>query len=173
MKQIILSHGLLTSVDEIDYDYLNQWLWYTLYAKQQKYAVRKPYSRELGKSDQVILMHKVIAERKGIQSYCIDHIDRNGLNNCRDNLRAATNSQNCMNRPAPSNNTSGYKGVSYSFERKKWLAQIALEGKPKFLGRFETAIEAAYIYDRIAFRYYGEYAYLNFPENIINNTYSY
>ena len=73
----------------------------------------------------------------------IDHIDLNPLNNCRNNLRIATSSQNKMNRLAPVNNTSGFKGVSWSKNAKKWAAYINIDGKRHYLGLFITA-ELAY-----------------------------
>jgi len=73
----------------------------------------------------------------------IDHIDGNPKNNCIENLREATNSQNNHNKAKPINNTSGYKGVSYCKAAKKWETYITIDRKRKYLGLFECPKEAA------------------------------
>ena len=73
----------------------------------------------------------------------IDHIDGNPKNNCIENLREATNSQNNHNKAKPTNNTSGYKGVSYCKAAKKWETYITIDRKRKYLGLFECPKEAA------------------------------
>ena len=73
----------------------------------------------------------------------IDHIDGNPKNNCIENLREATNSQNGHNKGKPRNNTSGYKGVSYCKAAKKWEAYMTIDRKRKYLGLFECPKEAA------------------------------
>jgi hypothetical protein len=68
----------------------------------------------------------------------VDHKDTDRSNDRWDNLREATQSQNQHNKKRSKNNTSGIKGVSWSKERKKWLAQIAINGKTRNLGRFDS-----------------------------------
>jgi hypothetical protein len=75
----------------------------------------------------------------------VDHKDRNTLNNVVSNLRFSTKSQNAMNSKVPTDNTSGYKGVSWKLDKKKWKAYLTLNGKQFHLGYFdkiEDAIEA-------------------------------
>jgi hypothetical protein len=88
----------------------------------------------------------------------IDHVDGNGVNNAISNLREATNSQNCMNRGAQSNNQSGYKGVSWYKRDGKWIAKIAVGGKQTNLGYFSTAEEAHAAYAAAAAELHGEFA---------------
>lgn len=88
----------------------------------------------------------------------IDHINGNKTDNRWDNLRLATKSQNGMNRPAQSNNTSGYKGVSRN--RKRWAASIQEDGLKRHLGTFDTPKEAHAAYCRAALKLYGEFARL-------------
>lgn len=74
--------------------------------------------------------------------FYIDHINGNKTDNRLCNLRLATNSQNQQNRPAPQNNSSGYRGVTWHKQANKWMARICHHGKREMLGLFETAEEA-------------------------------
>jgi hypothetical protein len=104
-------------------------------------------------------MHRVIAARMGLDlSEIIDHMDGNGLNNSRSNLRAATNAQNLQNRGKQKNNTSGIKGVSWDKARSKWAAEIRSQGKRYHLGRFDTKEEAAEAYRKAAKKLHKEFA---------------
>jgi gluconate kinase len=89
----------------------------------------------------------------------IDHIDRNRLNCQRNNLRPATNSQNLANRGKNRNNTSGYKGVTWDKERRKWLAQIEVRGRNRCLGRYDDKEEAHVAYCVALRKHFAEYAY--------------
>jgi hypothetical protein len=88
----------------------------------------------------------------------VDHIDGNGLNNCRNNLRPATRAQNRMNSKVSTNNASGYKGVSWHKRRGKWLAQIRIARKRIYLGYFASAEEAHVAYVAAAREHFGEFA---------------
>jgi len=92
----------------------------------------------------------------------VDHTDGNGLNNCRANLRSATQSQNGMNR-RKQGNKSGYKGVSRATNSNRWQARIRVNRKATHIGTFDTRIEAARAYDEAALVLHGEFARLNFP----------
>ena len=87
----------------------------------------------------------------------IDHIDGNGKNNAIANLREASHSQNLCNRPAPSSNTSGFKGVTWSKDNKKWCARVNFKKKTYFCGYFDTKEDAADAYARVAFEVHGEF----------------
>jgi hypothetical protein len=103
-------------------------------------------------------MHETIKPTpEGMQT---DHIDRNGLNNLEENLRNATNHQNSMNRG--NFGAVKYRGVAYDC-RGYIKAHIQLSGKGIHLGYFKTEEEAAHAYDKAAKEYFGEFAYLNFP----------
>lgn len=79
----------------------------------------------------------------------------------KNNLRICTKSQNCSNRTAIISGKSKYKGVSWSKAHKLWLAQIAVNGKNKNLGRFKTEEEAALKYNEAAIELHKEFAYIN------------
>jgi hypothetical protein len=89
----------------------------------------------------------------------IDHIDGNKQNNFFQNLRVCSHQQNLFNRGKNKNNTSGFKGVSWDKEQKKWLAQIKINGKVKKLGRFNDKNEAYEKYKEAAKYYHGDYLY--------------
>lgn len=72
----------------------------------------------------------------------VDHVNNNGLDNRKLNLRLATRSQNAFNTKIKSSNTSGYKGVSFCKLTGKWVARIRLDGTYKNLGRFDTPEKA-------------------------------
>ena len=91
----------------------------------------------------------------------VDHKDRDKLNNCIDNLRAATKAQNERNRTKYSNNTSGYKGVWLDKRSQKWIAEITVNGKSLKLGTFRTPESAAEAYDSAALKYHADFSCLN------------
>lgn len=88
----------------------------------------------------------------------VDHINRNRSDNRISNLRLATRSENGQNRKMPTNNSSGYKGVTWVKSRNAWQVVINIGRQPKFLGRFATREEAASVYNKAALKYHGEFA---------------
>jgi hypothetical protein len=114
-----------------------------------------------------VYMHRLILGPRDDQ--LVDHANGNGLDNRKDNLRAATHSQNHANtgKMTPRRRatyTSQYKGVFWDAARNKWQAQIAAPegGRRRSLGRFATDLEAARAYDAAALAQWGEFARLNF-----------
>ncbi len=91
----------------------------------------------------------------------VEHVDGDLLNNRRENLRLLGKSALRQRDPLRQNNTSGYTGVSYDRKRHLWKAYISLQGKRKHLGRFSTAIQAAFAYNEAALLYFGNHARLN------------
>ena len=152
-QTIELSQGHKTIVDYEDYQWLNQWKWYYAHG----YAVRNIYD-ENGKPHQV-RMHRLIIDTPGRLD--TDHINENKLDNRRFNLRVATRSQNIANQFVGKQNNSGYKGVSWKDKNKKWVAQIRVNNKVIHIGLFDSKEEAGLAYNREAFKYFGEFAFLN------------
>jgi len=153
-RLIPLTRGLFTIVDAKDYPVLSQYTWFAEGTDKNYYAVRK----ENGKS---IKMHRQIMNAP--DHLVVDHIDHNGLNNRRSNLRLATLPQNSRNQRILPNKTSKYKGVHWNKANKKWTAQIKYNKKSHHLGYFSNETEAAHAYDRAARKYHAEFALLNFP----------
>lgn len=102
------------------------------------------------------LMHRLIlAAPKGAE---VDHINGDGLDNRRGNLRLATSSQQKMNTRRRSDNASGFKGVSWHTKRQKWRAVISAGGETRHLGYFNTPGDAAQAYAEASARLHGEFA---------------
>lgn len=110
-----------------------------------------------GNSKCILYLQHLILGRKTQ----IDHIDTDKLNNRKNNLRFCITAENSRNCRISKNNTSGYKGVSWSSERKKWTADIMHNYKHIYLGEFSDKIEAAKAYNEAALKYHKEYARLN------------
>src|SRR5690606_9742185 len=154
-REIILNNGDRTIVDAADYDWLNQWKWSARKGSHTTYVQRR--NPETKSTE---YMHRLIMGAEKGQE--VDHIDRNGLNNTRANLRLATSSQNKINQRLRRVNTSGYRGVYWHRRGKKWAAQIWVDKEVRYLGLFVGKEEAAKAYDAAAKQYHGEYAQLNF-----------
>ena len=89
----------------------------------------------------MVYMHRLqMNPPSGLQ---VDHLDRNKLNNCRDNLRIVTNQQNQFNRPLNANNSSGVNGVYWNSQCQKWCVQITIDGKTIYGGLFDDLQDAA------------------------------
>jgi hypothetical protein len=114
------------------------------------------YARGMGGR---LYLHRYILDAKPGDE--IDHQDRNGLNCTRSNMRFSTSSQNKCNRGKMSNNTSGYKGVRWSKQKRKWQAVITYEKRTYHAGFFDNKKEAALAYDRRALEVHGQYAKTN------------
>jgi hypothetical protein len=162
MKEIELTQGKVALVDNGDFDELSKFKWYAHEEGKTFYACRIIWINK-GKHT-VLKMHRQIMQP--LYEMDIDHIDGDGLNNQRENLRSCTHSQNLMNRLANRNNTSGFKGVVWHKRAGKWRAQIMVDYKRKYFGLYRTAIEAARAYNEAAKKHHGGFANLNKVEEV-------
>ncbi len=159
MKLITLTQGQFAQVDDDDYEFLNQWKWQAQKGKTTYYAVRTDYSR--GKRNRTLIyMHCLILDIIGTE-FKGDHIDRNGLNDQRSNLRIATYSQNQANRRSFKNSSSKYLGVGWHKLTGKWAAYIRKDDKQYHLGLYETEQDAATAYNKAAIIHHKDFANLN------------
>lgn len=162
-------------VDDEDYEYLMQFNWCVSIRNNTNYAVSSK-KIEVNAIKKRFPMQSVITK----SLLLIDHIDRNGLNNQKNNLREATKSQNGMNKNPYG--SSKYLGVClYRYRKKKflkksqiikyyyptrirWVAKINIHGRSQHLGIFTTEEAAALAYNEAAKKYHGEFANLNVIE---------
>lgn len=155
MKTIPLTKGQVALVDDSDYNFLSQWKWYASKNGNTYYAQRR---KTVNGKKLTIKMHRVIMNVSiGVET---DHIDRNGLNNQRYNLRTCTRSQNNANRVMKVSNT-GYIGVGWNNKNKKFYAGLEYQGKRVYLGSFVLAEDAAKAYNEAVLARRGEFARLN------------
>lgn len=159
MKEIRLTRGKVALVDDADFDWLNSVKWYA-YRKGDSWYAQRTRSRKEKEGPRGVFMHQLLAAVMGFSRP--DHKDCDGLNNQRRNLRAATQSEQLCNRRAQSNNTSGFKGVSWHALRRRWRAYIVVGRQQRHLGLFDAAEEAARAYDAAALVLFGDFARPNF-----------
>ena len=156
-KIIKLTRGYESIVDDEDYDRLiKMGKWNIMRKGKNIYARRN--DKKATKS--ITLMHRLILDAP--KDLHIDHINGNGLDNRKINLRFCTASQNQMNRTSVAGSSSRFKGVHWHIRNKKWQAQIALRGRYYYLGIFDNEIDAAIIYDEAAKILHGNFAQTNF-----------
>lgn len=148
-------------ISEKDKDLLNLTSWYVNKSNRSNYLLRK--TRVNGKS-KTTAMHRLILEdmigrplKKGEYA---DHINGDGLDNRRENLRVVDKFQNQANRRNQINNKTGYKGVSWNAKDKRYKTQIRVKGKRIYLGEYLTAEEAYKVYCDAMIKYHGEFARL-------------
>lgn len=149
--------SLWAMVDDDDYDrVIEAGPWFRLIDSNTTYVQRNIFvdGRRTGQK-----LHNFITDFDRV-----DHIDHDGLNNQRFNLRLATQRQNTQNTRPRRGGTSQYKGVSWDKQRGKWQVYIYIDSRQFHLGLFDDEVEAALTYDRRARIEFGEFAYLNFPD---------
>ena len=149
---ITLTKGYEAVIDASDVHLVEENNWCVLVGNGCVYATRLRLIS--GKRQHFYMHRRIMGEPLGLQ---IDHIDRNGLNNRRENLRCATASQNQQNACRQINNTSGFKGVSWHNASRKWMARIMMDGHQHHLGIYDTPEAAHAAYREASARMHGEF----------------
>jgi hypothetical protein len=161
---IPLSQGKHAIVDDEDYDFLMQWKWHVM----GRYAGRVAIDSTTRKQSSVA-MHRVILDTpQGMHS---DHINGDGLDNRRENLRICTPGENVRNQKANKRRVGDaqYKGTFFVKELGKWKAVIGINGKTQYLGLFDCEDDAARAYDQKARELFGDFVRPNFPNQNENS----
>lgn len=164
-------------VDECDAEWAAQWQWFIKASwwgarARNLYAARFTTNAErdsgnFGESATALLHRELLGLAHG-NGLVVDHINGDGLDNRRSNMRVCTYRENSLNRGPARNGTTGYKGVSFvkKARTKPYQAQITENGRTHYLGVYATADEAAIAYDFAAVDLFGEFAWLNFREGL-------
>ncbi len=155
-RLIPLSRGLFAKVSPQDFEWLSQWKWNAMIRSNGRghYAVRCAW---LGDNKvETIYMHRLILGLEKGDRTQADHRDLDPLNNTRENLRKATQSQNGMNRPVRRDASSGTKGIRKDGNR--WCATCYRDGKQYYLGSFKTVEEAREAYQIGSAKIHGEFS---------------
>lgn len=152
MAEIELTNGGVAIVDDADHEFLSQWSWYARKGSGQTtwYAVST--------GPEKLLMHRVILLPSPSRE--VDHINHDGLDNRRCNLRSCSTAENQHNN-RPIKGSSKFKGVDRRGDR--WRARIRVHGSPIYIGVFRSEELAAAAYDEAARLHFGDFACLNFP----------
>lgn len=169
MKKIKLTKGKTALVDDEDFAEINKMKWHSVSPNKNNlfYAYSRIYKE--GKSLAIVCMHRHILGLKKGQKIVVDHIDGDGLNNQKNNLRFCTNKQNLVNRKTGklAKTTSKYKGVfkNTSFNKYPWFSQIKVDERVIYLGSFQKEEDAARTFDKASIVAHGEFAKLNFEDS--------
>lgn len=152
MKLVNLTKGYQAIVDDVVFEWINQFKWHVQETGTCTYAASN--FKFLSGKAKVVLMHWLVlfGEKE------IDHINRNGLDNRMENLRACTHSQNIQNKSMDRRNSSGIRGVYFSKRHKIWEAEIYVNNQHIFLGSFPTKEEARIVRLKAAAEYHGQFA---------------
>lgn len=156
MKEIKLTnHAASVMVDDEDYEMIlshsQNW-----YLNGRGYATARSSILKNG-----VFMHKIILPNV----LCVDHIDNNKINNCRNNLRSVTPQQNVVRRKkyyTASDSTSRYLGVSFDKRRGKFRVRVHIKGRERQIGSYENEMLAAVKRDRFVRNMHGEHASVNY-----------
>jgi hypothetical protein len=160
--RIPLTQGKFAIIDAEDEPLVSQYRWYAQKSVSGTWYAQRTCRDEKGKKC-MMSMHRFIMDApKGMY---VDHINHDGIDNRRENLRICTNRENIRNRSGVAkHNHSGFLGVSKKTGRNRWYAYVTIDRKRIRLGNFATPEEAARARDEGAKRYFGEFAPLNFPD---------
>lgn len=155
LKEISLTQGKIALVDDVDFDCVNKHRWAARKSRHLYYAQSKIDGKNVS-------LHAFLLNPPS--NVDIDHIDGNGLNNQRSNLRICSHMENMANQKRHSDSKSPFKGIWRAAHCDRWAAQLVFNGKKVYLGVYKNPADAALAYDKKAKELFGPFARLNFPE---------
>lgn len=153
------ANGRLVTVDEGDYEAVSPFRWHVIERMAPGRRVNGPYaqaSMRIGGRKVQLEMHKFLTGNPRT-----DHVNHDGLDNRRVNLRVVTAAQNNYNSRSRVGSSSRFKGVTWNRGNRKWQASIKLHGQNRYLGCYEVEEDAALAYNAAARELFGEHACLN------------
>lgn len=156
VREIALTRNKVCLVDEEDYDLVRAWKWRASPGRclsEKWYAIRN--LKSCGSSRTLYMHRAILGAQRGV---LVDHINGDGLDNRRVNLRLCDHSQNAINTERP--RSSPYRGV-WQDRSGRWSAHIEKDGRAIRLGTFAEIAHAAYAYDLAATSLHGEFSILN------------
>lgn len=154
-------HTLL--IDEGDVELISKYKWY---AQVDYRSAQRTVYAVTGHAATTLSLHRLLMGSP--KNALVDHRNGNGLDNRRRNLRLCTSSQNQANARVRSDNSSGYRGVTWHRKSAKWNAYISVSGKRKHLGLFVDPWDAAEAYNAAALEVFGEFARLNAASEVLH-----
>ena len=149
MKEIFLTQGYITIIDDDDYEMVSKYKWYARKCGNILYASR--CIKRNGVKTTLPLHCAILGYKQG---YIIDHINGNGLDNRKENLRHLTIRQNAQNRHTEK--SSKFPGVFWDSRAKKWRSMIKINGDKKYLGSYADEKEAFNAYCSASLLFAGE-----------------
>lgn len=163
MKKIPLSRGKVAIIDDGDFERVSQFKWTLTCHKERNppdYYARRGIWQPKTRKSITVLMHRFILNAPPDKH--VDHINGDGLDNRRSNLRLVTPAQNQQNLRTRQSKT-GFRGVQYDPRKRRHYARIKANNQKIWLGFFDSAEDAARAYDAAAIKHHGEFARVNFP----------
>jgi hypothetical protein len=151
---IELTRGYKAKIDPEDLSKVSGFKWNSHEARHKSEKLRTTYAKVIFCKRSLPMANVILGVPVGT---IVDHINGDGLDNRKNNLRPVTSQQNSFNRKTPSHNTSGYKGVVWEADRQKWKARIKINNKYQYLGRYKKKSDAAKAYAEASERLHGEF----------------
>jgi hypothetical protein len=161
---IPLRSGERVLIDVDDYEKVSDYRWYYFRGTRPGVGYASTVRKIDGKNKSCFMHRLIMGAQSGIE---VDHINGDGLDNRKQNLRLCNKSQQAANTGPNRCNTSGYKGVSFCRRENKWRSYITHNSKFRSLGYYETKEEAAFAYNEAARGYFGEFAYQNEVKEVL------
>jgi hypothetical protein len=149
MATVPLTNGGLASVSDADADLVGRYRWYSVRRKSTNYA-------ETSVGRERILMHRLLMGAG--HGEVVDHVNGNGLDNRRENMRLCHQRDNARNRRGSKSSRSGVKGVSWRTDISRWRARIMVSRREIALGVFDSREEAIAAYNTAARAHFGQFA---------------